>query len=142
MQDQYNLLMREEEREMHPLCQDQGMGVIPWSPLARGVLTRPWGTRTKRARTDKFGSVLYRQDLPATKAVVNATSQVAESRGVSMAQVALAWVRQQPAVTAPILGVTSEAQLADALESLCVSLTPDELDVLEAHYSPQAPEGF
>ena len=142
MQDQYNLLMREEEREMHPFCQNQGVGVIPWSPLARGMLCRPWGTRTARSQQDQFGISLYRQDEAATQAIVDATSQVADARGVPMAQVALAWVHQQPAVTAPIVGVTSLGQLDDAVASLEITLTADEMDALEAPYRPQRPEGF
>ena len=142
MQDQYSLLMREEEREMHPFCQNSGVGVIPWSPLARGMLTRPWGTVTARSKTDKFGLSLYRQSQLATEAIVDATSQVAAARGVPMAQIALAWVRQQPAVTAPIVGVTSKAQLGDAIASLDITLTASEMDTLEAGYQPQRPEGF
>ena len=142
MQDQYNLLMREEEREMLPFCLDQAVGVIPWSPLARGQLTRPWGTSTARTTTDQFGSALYRQQEAASRAVVAAVAQVAEARGVPMAQVALAWVRQQPAVTAPIVGVTKQRHLDDAIASLSLTLTAEEMDRLEAPYQPQSPEGF
>jgi len=142
MQDQYNLLMREEEREMHPYCVDQGIGVIPWSPLARGLLTRAWDTTTWRSQTDQFGSGLYRQQLNAARSIVGAVSTVAEARGVPMAQVALAWVRQQPAVTAPIVGVTQMQHLDDAIASLALTLTDDELAALEAPYLPQRPEGF
>ena len=142
MQDQYNLLMREEEREMLPLCVDQGVGVIPWSPLARGYLTRPWGETTTRAQTDQFGQTLYRQHADADQAIVAAVEQVAAARGVPMAQVALAWVRQQPAVTAPIVGATKISQLEDAVASLEIELTPAEMALLEAPYRPQYPEGF
>jgi len=142
MQDQYNLLMREEEREMLPFCLDQGVGVIPWSPLARGHLTRPWGTTTARTQTDQFGSTLYRQDVNADKAIIDAVASIAKVRDVPMAQVALAWVRQQPAVTAPIVGVTKQQHLDDAVASLSITLTDDELDALEAPYVPQRPEGF
>ncbi|MCL2783372.1 MAG: aldo/keto reductase [Propionibacteriaceae bacterium] len=142
MQDQYSLLMREEEREMLPLCQNQGVGVIPWSPLARGLLCRPWGSTTPRSQTDQFGSVLYRQDESASRAIVDAVAAIANTRGVPMAQVALAWVNQQPAVTAPIVGVTKPEHLDDAIASLSITLTDDELASLEAPYVPQRPEGF
>ncbi len=142
MQDQYNLLMREEEREMHPFCLDQGVGVIPWSPLARGRVTRPWGTTTSRTQADEFGQTLYRQQEAADRAIVDAVAAVAAARGVPMAQVALAWVRQQPAVTAPIVGATKPEHLDDALASLGLTLEPDELAALAAPYVPQHPEGF
>ena len=142
MQDQYNLLMREEEREMHPFCLDQGVGVIPWSPLARGRVTRPWGTTTSRTQTDGFGATLYHQQEAADRAIVDAVASVAGARGVPMAQVALAWVRQQPAVTAPIVGATKPEHLTDAIASLEITLEPDELAALAAPYVPQHPEGF
>ena len=142
MQDQYNLLMREEEREMLPFCLDQGVGVIPWSPLARGHLTRPWGTKTVRTKSDQFGSSLYRQQVKADGAIIDAVASVAAARGVPMAQVALAWVRQQPAVTAPIVGVTKREQLTDAVASVDITLTDEELAAVEAPYLPQNPEGF
>jgi aryl-alcohol dehydrogenase-like predicted oxidoreductase len=142
MQDQYNLLMREEEREMHPFCLDQGVGVIPWSPLARGQVTRPWGTTTARSQTDVFGSSLYQQQTDAARAIVEAVASIADARGVPMAQVALAWVRQQEAVTAPIVGVTKPSHLDDAVASLQVNLTDDEVAALAAPYLPQQPEGF
>jgi len=142
MQDQYNLLMREEEREMLPLCVDQGVGVIPWSPLARGYLTRPWGATTERTKTDEFGLSLYRQNVAADQAIVQAVEQIAAARGVPMAQVALAWVRQQPAVTAPIVGATKVSQLEDAVASLAIELTSQELKALQDPYQPQYPEGF
>ena len=142
MQDQYNLLMREEEREMLPFCLDQGVGVIPWSPLARGHVTRPWGTATNRTKHDQFGSDLYRQHVDADKAIVDAVASIAKVRGVTMAQIALAWVRANPAVTAPIVGVTKQQHLTDAIASLKITLTKDELDLLETPYVPQTPEGF
>jgi len=142
MQDQYNLLMREEEREMHPFCLDQGVGVIPWSPLARGQVTRPWGTTTPRTQGDEFGSLLYRQHEDAGRAIVDAVASIAQARGASMAQVALAWVHQQEAVTAPIVGATKMQHLDDAIASLDMTLTDDELAALEAPYVPQNPEGF
>ena len=142
MQDQYNLLMREEEREMHPFCLDQGVGVIPWSPLARGRVTRPWGTTTSRTQTDEFGATLYHQQEAADRAIVDAVASVAEARGVPMAQVALAWVRQQPAVTAPIVGATKPEHLTAAIAAVEFTLEPDELAALAAPYVPQHPEGF
>jgi len=142
MQDQYNLLQREEEREMHPLVADQGVGVLPWSPLARGRLTRPWGEETARTSTDEVTKSMYGQAEAADRAIVDAVGRVAEARGVSRAQVALAWVRQQPVVTAPIVGATKPHHLDDAVASLSLDLTPDELAALEAPYTPRNPEGF
>ena len=142
MQDQYNLLMREEEREMLPFCLDQGIGVIPWSPLARGHLTRPWGTTTPRSQSDDFGAGLYRQEETATHAIIDAVAEIATNRDVPMAQVALAWVRQQPAVTAPIVGATKPQHIADAVASLQITLTEDEMAALTDPYVPQYPEGF
>ncbi|WP_263731336.1 aldo/keto reductase [Cellulomonas sp. SG140] len=142
MQDQYNLLSREEEREMHPFCLDQGIGVLPWSPLARGLLTREWGTTTTRSQTDRFGQTLYQQSEDADRAIVDAVGRIAADRGVSRAQVALAWVRQQEAVTAPIVGATKPHHLDDAVASLQLRLDPEELSQLEQPYVPQAPEGF
>lgn len=141
MQDQYNLLQREEEREMHPLCLDEQVGVLPWSPLARGRLTRDWDRTTARSAGDAFGATLYRNE-EANRRIVAAVAAVAERRGVSRAQVALAWVRQQRAVTAPIVGVTRPSHLSDAVASLDVELDREELDALEAPYTPRAPEGF
>jgi aryl-alcohol dehydrogenase-like predicted oxidoreductase len=142
MQDQYNLLMREEEREMHPFCLDQGVGVIPWSPLARGRLTRDWDDTTRRWEDDAFGQRLYRQAEDADRAVVRAVAEVAAERGVSRAQVALAWHLHKPAVTAPIVGVTSERHVDDAVGAVELRLDEDELARLEAAYVPHAPEGF
>lgn len=139
MQDHYNLLMREEEREMFPLCADQGVGVIPWSPLARGRLTRDWDASTDRSETDNFGKTLY-PDSDA--AIAAAVTDVAEERGVSRAQVALAWVLQNPVVTAPIVGATKPHHLADAVAALDVRLTDDETARLEAPYQPHEPAGF
>jgi aryl-alcohol dehydrogenase-like predicted oxidoreductase len=133
MQDHYNLLYREEEREMLPLCADQGLGVIPWSPLARGRLTREWDDATERSQTDEFGRSLYAE---TDRAVVDAVAAVAESRGIARAQVALAWVLSKPVVTAPIVGVTKPGQLDDALAALTVTLSPEEIQQLEAPYEP------
>ncbi|WP_150307094.1 aldo/keto reductase [Planctomonas psychrotolerans] len=142
MQDQYNLIYREEEREMYPLCEAEGIGVLPWSPLARGRLTRDWDAATARSGTDEFGKVLYRQAEESDRRVAAAVANVAEGRGIPRAQVALAWVSRNPVVTAPIVGVTTEAHLDDALSSLDVSLTAEEITMLESAYVPHAPEGF
>jgi len=138
MQDHYNLLYREEAREMLPLCRDQGIGVIPWSPLARGRLTRPWDEETERSRTDEFGKRLYRDD---DREIVDAVAQVASKRGVTMAQVALAWLLSQPVISAPIVGVTKPEQLDDALLALTLELSPEEIEQLEAPYTPCAIAG-
>jgi 1-deoxyxylulose-5-phosphate synthase len=142
MQDQYNLLMREEEREMLPYCRAEGVGVIPWSPLARGRLTRDWDETTERSTTDRFGGILYRQAEENDRKIVEAVTTVARERGVTRAQVAMAWVLHQPGVTAPIVGVTRGQHLTDALAAVDLRLTPDELRRLEEHYVPHAPEGF
>lgn len=139
MQDHYNLLAREEEREMHPMCLDMGVGVIPWSPLARGRLTRPWDVETGRTETDEFGKTLYRDD---DVHIVDAVQQVARDRGVPMAQIALAWVRSKPAVDSPIIGASKPGQLDDAVASLSIELTGDEITRLEQHYSPRENAGF
>ncbi len=140
MQDQYNLLQREEEREMHPFCVDQGVGVIPWSPLARGRLTRPWGSETSRTETDYFGQNLYHE--ASDHQIVDAVAAVAAERGVPAAQVALAWVLHQPAITAPIVGATKPEHLADAVAAAELELSADELARLEEHYTPRAASGF
>ncbi|WP_213816836.1 aldo/keto reductase [Glaciihabitans sp. dw_435] len=142
MQDQYNLLNREEEREMHPLCIDSGVGVLPWSPLARGRLTRDWDESTERSASDEFGKTLYRQTVDAARLVVDAVGDVARERGVSRAQVALAWVIQSSAVTAPIVGATKTHHLVDAVAALDLALTADEIGRLERPYLPHAVEGF
>jgi aryl-alcohol dehydrogenase-like predicted oxidoreductase len=142
MQDQYNLLNREEEREMLPFCLDQGVGVLPWSPLARGKLTRDWDDTTARSETDEFGQTLYKQQIEDDREIATAVADLAAERGVSRAQVALAWVRQQPAVTSPIVGATRAHHLADAVASVDLTLTDEELARLAAPYRPHAPEGF
>jgi aryl-alcohol dehydrogenase-like predicted oxidoreductase len=138
MQNHYNLIYREEEREMFPLCQDLGVGVIPWSPLARGRLTRDWDAETARTETDGFGSSLYRDE---DRAVVEKVATVAARLGVPRAQVALAWLLHQPAVTSPIVGVTKPAHLADAVAAVDLSLTDDDLAELGADYVPHAIAG-
>jgi aryl-alcohol dehydrogenase (NADP+) len=138
MQNHYNLLYREEEREMLPLCEDQGVGVIPWSPLARGRLTRHWDAQTARGETDEFGKSLYRDE---DKAIVDRVAAVAEERGVPRAQVALGWLLQQPGVTSPIIGVTKPHHLKDAVAALELRLSDEEVDSLEAPYQPHAVAG-
>ena len=138
MQNHYNLIYREEEREMLPLCVDQGVGVIPWSPLARGRLTRPWDTRTSRSDTDEFGKTLYRDE---DQQVVEKVLAVAGRRGVPPAQVALAWLLAQPAVTSPIVGITDPRHLDDALAAVELRLTEDELAELAEGYLPHAIAG-
>lgn len=142
MQDQYNLLMREEEREMYPFCLDQGVGVLPWSPLARGRLTRDWDARSARAETDTFAGTLYTQAVESDRKIVEAVAEVASSRGVPRAQVALAWMLGKPAVTAPIVGATKLEHLADAVAAVDLELSEDEVARLEEHYVPHAPEGY
>jgi aryl-alcohol dehydrogenase-like predicted oxidoreductase len=139
MQDHYNLLQREEEREMLPLCLDQGVGVIPWSPLARGRLTRDWDATTARSETDNFGRSLYSDD---DRRIVDAVAKAAESRGISRAQVALAWLLRQPAVTAPIVGATKPEHLEDAIAAVDVTLSDDEAAQLEEPYTTRQPAGF
>ena len=126
---------------MLPLCQDQGIGVIPWSPLARGRLTRDWDTETERSRTDVFGSTLY-DTAASDREIVKQVAAVAEARGISRAQVALGWVLQQPAVTAPIVGATKRHHLDDAVAALEVTLTSEEVESLEAPYTPHPVAGF
>ncbi|HVR53293.1 MAG TPA: aldo/keto reductase [Pseudorhodoferax sp.] len=142
MQNYLNLLYREEQREMLPLCRDQGVAVIPWSPLARGRLTRDWDAHSSRAETDAFGRSLYARTADADRKVVEAVAQVAAARGVPRAQVALAWVLQQPGVTAPIVGATRMEHLDDAVAALALQLTPEETALLEAPYVPHAVVGF
>jgi aryl-alcohol dehydrogenase-like predicted oxidoreductase len=143
MQDQYNLIQREEEREMLPYCLDQGVGVIPWSPLARGRLTRDWDdASTERSGGDAFGSTLYNQAEGSDRAIADAVAAISAERGVPRAQVALAWVSQQDAVTAPIFGATKPHHIPDVVASLDLDLTESELERLEAPYSPRLPTGF
>ena len=140
MQNHYNLLYREEEREMLPLCQDMGVAVIPWSPLARGRLTRDWDEATERTRTDAFGKTLY-QAPDADRRVVEAVAAIAGRRGVPKAQVALAWMLSKPFVTAPIVGASKPSHLDDAVAALSLSLTGEEIAELERHYVPHAVAG-
>ncbi|SDJ97278.1 Predicted oxidoreductase [Nonomuraea maritima] len=137
MQNHYNLLYREEEREMLPLCADQGVGVIPWSPLARGVLARA-GSSATTARTGSDPRITFLYDPENDKAVLDRVAQVARDRDLPAAQVALAWLLHQPAITAPIVGATKNQHVDDAVAALSVSLSPDELAFLAEPYRPRA----
>jgi aryl-alcohol dehydrogenase (NADP+) len=139
MQNHYNLLYREEEREMLPLCADQGIGVLPWSPLARGRLTRPWGTETTRSGTDEFGRRLY---VEGDKTVVDAVNTVAARRGVPPAQIALAWLMRDTRVTAPIVGVTKPQHLTEAIAAVDLTLDESEVAEITAGYEPHAVIGL
>lgn len=139
MQNHYNLLYREEEREMMNLCVDQNIGVIPWSPLARGRLTRDWDDATERSQTDEFGKTLY---VEADRQIVESVATVAAARDVSRAQVALAWMLHKPYVTSPIIGASKPHHLDDAMAALSLKLTDEEIATLEAPYVPHAVSGF
>ncbi|MFE0102906.1 aldo/keto reductase [Streptomyces sp. NPDC059009] len=139
MQNQYNLLYREEEREMLPFCADQGVGVIPWSPLARGRLTRPWSESTARSERDESLLNFY-PDSDA--AIVDRVAELAAKREVSPAQIALAWVSRNPVVSAPIVGATKLRHLQEAVASLELTLTDGEVEDLESGYTPRAIAGF
>ena len=141
MQNYVNLLYREEEREMLPLCRDEGIGVIPWSPMARGRLTRDWDETSARQETDEFGRNLYARTGDADRKVVEAVAKVAAARGVPRAQVALAWVLQKPGITAPIVGATKLGQLDDAVAAMSLGLTSEEIAAHEAPYVPHAVVG-
>jgi aryl-alcohol dehydrogenase-like predicted oxidoreductase len=144
MQPHYNLIYREEEREMFKLCLAEGVGVIPWSPLARGRLARAWSDTpdTARAASDAYGKTLYTKTAEADRAVVEAVGAVAARRSVPRSQVALAWMLQQPAITSPIVGATKPHHLDDAVAALALTLTPEEIAELEAPYVPHAVAGF
>lgn len=142
MQNQVSLLYREEEREMLPLCEAEGVGVMPWSPLARGRLARPWGEVTTRSKTDDFAQVLYSKTEDADRKVVEALSQLASDRNLPMAQIALAWLLHKSAVTSPIIGASKARQLDDAISSLNITLSEDEIKQLEAPYIPHEVVGF
>lgn len=135
MQNHYSLLMREEDREMHPLCADQGVGTIPWSPLARGLLTRPWGTETARRQSDP--NIDRRFTEARDRPIVERVAEVAEARGLPMAQVALAWVMANPVVAAPIAGATKLKHIEDAVAAVDVTLSDEEKALLEEPYTPR-----
>jgi aryl-alcohol dehydrogenase-like predicted oxidoreductase len=142
MQNHYNLLYREEEREMLALCTAEGVGVLPWSPLARGRLTRAWDETTERTRTDEFGKKLYAATADADRQVVERVAHVAARRGVPRAVVALAWLLKNPAVTAPIVGASKVQHLDDAMAALSLTLTNEEVAELEEPYTPHPVLGF
>ncbi len=144
MQNHYNLIYREEEREMLGLCLEEGIGVIPWSPLARGRIARPWtdDQPTDRAKTDEFGKTLYQNTADSDKTIVGRVQEIASARGVPMAQIGLAWLLSRSAVTSPIVGATKPHHLEDAAASLSVKLTNEEIKRLEEPYVPHPIEGF
>ncbi|WP_322907304.1 aldo/keto reductase [Paenibacillus campi] len=142
MQNYVNLIYREEEREMLPLCLEEGIGVIPWSPLARGRLTRDWEQQSVRSESDEFGKTLYTAAVDADRKVVECVAAIAAEQGVPRAQIALAWVLQQSAVTAPIIGATKLHHLEDAVAALDIKLTAAEIARLEQPYVPHPVTGF
>jgi aryl-alcohol dehydrogenase-like predicted oxidoreductase len=142
MQPELSLIYREEEREMLPLCRDQGVGIIPWSPLGRGRLARPWGEHTPRIASDAFGATLFAQTEDNDRRVAEALAGVATQRGVPRAQVALAWLLGRPGVTAPIVGASRPGHLDDAVAALALKLQPEDLAALEAPYLPHPLVGF
>ena len=142
MQNHYNLLNREEEREMMPLCEAEGVGVVPWSPLARGRLTRDWTETTNRLEKDEFGKTLYVGTEDADRRVIARVAEVAAQRGMPRAQVALAWLLQKPFITAPIVGASELHHLDDAVAALSLKLTPEEIAALEEPYVPHSVVGF
>lgn len=142
MQDHVNLLNREEERDMLPLCADQKIAVMPWSPLARGRLTRAWDDVSERQKTDEFGKSLYTQSVESDRKIIEQVAAIARARGVPQAQVALAWVIQKPEITSPIVGASKPNHLTDAVAALSLKLTPEEVAALEAPYTPHHVVGF
>lgn len=142
MQNHLNLLYREEQREMLPLCESEGIAVIPWSPLARGRLTREWNAVTERLQSDDYGKGLYAHTEDADRQVVDAVAALARARGLPRAQIALAWLLQQPAVTSPIVGASRPEQLEDAVAALAVKLSAEEIAQLESPYVAHAIAGF
>ncbi|MGM4926682.1 aldo/keto reductase [Tardiphaga sp. 804_B3_N1_9] len=142
MQNHVNLLNREEEREMLPLCADQKIAVMPWSPLARGRLTRAWDETSERQNTDEFGKTLYVQSEESDRKIVEQVAAVAKARGVPQAQVAMAWLLQKKGITSPIIGASKPAHLTDAVAALSLKLTSEEIASLEAPYVPHAVAGF
>src|SRR6266478_4736875 len=144
MQPHYNLLNREEERKMLPLCLAEGIGVLPWSPLARGRLARAWETQpsTTRGQTDDYGKKLYSGTEEADKPAVDRLGEIAKARGIPRAQIALAWLLHKPAVTAPVVGATKPHHLEDAVAAVDVKLSDAEIEALEAPYVPHSIAGF
>lgn len=142
MQDQYNLIQREEENEMYPLCLEKGIAVLPWSPLARGKLTRPWGETTARSVSDNFAKTLYDATDEADGKIAKRVGKIAEDHGVPRAQIALAWILSKQVVTAPIIGASRPAHLTDAIGALDVTLSAEEIAELEMAYVPHEATGF
>jgi aryl-alcohol dehydrogenase-like predicted oxidoreductase len=144
MQDHYNLLYREEEREMLALCRERGVAAIPWSPLARGLLARPWSEKsvTLRAQTDPFSRKYYGATADADRRVVERVTKVAARRGVSQSQIALAWLMKNPVVAAPVIGATKLHHIDDAVQAVSLSLTNEEVRALEELYVPHPIVGF
>jgi len=142
MQNHLNLLNREEEREMLPLCADQGIAVMPWSPLARGRLTRGWNETSSRQETDEFGKKLYTRFPDSDRQIVDQVSAIASARGVPRAQVAMAWLVQKKGVTSPIVGASKPEHLKDAVAALSLKLTAEEIAALEKPYVPHSISGF
>ncbi len=142
MQNYVNLLYREEEREMIPLCADQSVGLMPWSPMARGRLTRPVGATSARSESDKYGKTLYSNTEQADNKVIAAVEKIAQARDLPMAQIALAWVLAKPEVSAPIIGASKTEQIDDAIAALSVRLTDDEIRLLEENYIAHPVTGF
>ncbi len=142
MQDQYNLIQREEEREMLPLCYEENVAVIPWSPLARGRLTRPWGETSARSVSDEFGKTLYVESEENDAQIAERLAYVAKDKGATRAQVALAWLLSKPAIAAPIIGTSREEQLDELLAAVDLQLAPEEIAELETPYRPHHVVGF
>jgi len=142
MQDHYNLIYREEEREMLPLCYQHGVAVIPWSPLARGRLTRPWGETTARSVSDEFGKTLYEETEANNAQIAERLTGIAEELGVTRAQVALAWVLSKRGVAAPIIGTSREEQLDELINAVDITLTPEQIAELETPYKQHPVVGF
>ncbi|MDF1892963.1 aldo/keto reductase [Rahnella contaminans] len=142
MQDQYNLIQREEENEMYPLCLERNIAVLPWSPLARGKLTRPWGETTARSVSDNFAKTLYDATDEADGKIAERVGKIAEDHGVPRAQIALAWILSKHVVTAPIIGASRPAHLTDAIGALDITLSAEEIAELEMAYVPHVATGF
>ncbi|KAB8305642.1 aldo/keto reductase [Rahnella sp. BCC 1045] len=142
MQDQYNLIQREEENEMYPLCLERNIAVLPWSPLARGKLTRPWGETTARSVSDNFAKTLYDATDEADGKIAERVGKIAEDHGVARAQIALAWILSKHVVTAPIIGASRPAHLTDAIGALDITLSAEEIAELEMAYVPHVATGF
>jgi 1-deoxyxylulose-5-phosphate synthase len=142
MQSEISLVMREEEREMMGLCRDQGVGMMPWSPLGAGKLTRPWGEATERSQTDRFNKTMYEDNEGGSREVVATVEALAKARGVPMAQIAMAWLLHKDGITSPIIGATRADHIEDAVAAIELSLAPEETARLEAPYQPRPVPGY